>query len=55
MSLLGTTLFADWVNTVPLYLLSALVDVTRIRLYDWGGASLATLYGYMSSSSRLSG
>ncbi|GMP23323.1 hypothetical protein CsSME_00000960 [Camellia sinensis var. sinensis] len=55
MFLLGTTLFTDRANTVPLCLLSALVDVTRIRGYDWGGAGLATLYGYMSSSSRLSG
>ncbi|KAF5933073.1 hypothetical protein HYC85_029244 [Camellia sinensis] len=50
-----TTLFADRANIVPLCLLSALVDVRRIRRYDWGGAGLATLYGYMSSSSRLSG
>ncbi|XP_028099675.1 protein MAIN-LIKE 2-like [Camellia sinensis] len=55
MFLLGTTLFADRANTVPLCLLSALVDVTQILRYDWGGAALATLYGYMSSSSRLSG
>ncbi|GMP55001.1 hypothetical protein CsSME_00019961 [Camellia sinensis var. sinensis] len=55
MFLLGTTLFADQANTMPLCLLSALVDVRRIRHYDWGGAGLATLYGYMSSSSRLSG
>lgn len=45
MFLLGTTLFADRANTVGLYLLSALVDVTRIRRYDWGGVGLATLYG----------
>lgn len=55
MFLLGTTLFVDRANTVALYLLSALVDVTQIRRYDWGGAGLATLYGYMSSSSRRSG
>ncbi|KAL7213424.1 hypothetical protein ACSBR2_016030 [Camellia fascicularis] len=55
MFLLGTTIFAGWANTVPLCLLSALVDVTRILHYDWGGAALATLYGYMSSSSRCSG
>ena len=55
MFLFGTTLFADRANTVPLCLLSALVDVRRICRYDWGGAGLATLYGYMSSSSRLSG
>ncbi|KAF5932880.1 hypothetical protein HYC85_029051 [Camellia sinensis] len=55
MFLFGTTLFADRANIVPLCLLSALVDVRQIRHYDWGGAGLATLYGYMSSSSRLSG
>ncbi|GMP74044.1 hypothetical protein CsSME_00031580 [Camellia sinensis var. sinensis] len=55
MFLLGTTIFADRANTVPLYLLSALVDVTKILRCDWGGAALATLYGYMSSSSRCSG
>ncbi|GMP61421.1 hypothetical protein CsSME_00023896 [Camellia sinensis var. sinensis] len=55
MFLFGTTLFADRANNVPLCLLSALVDVRRIRRYDWGGAGLATLYGYMSSSSRRSG
>ncbi|KAL7257997.1 hypothetical protein ACSBR1_004175 [Camellia fascicularis] len=26
-----------------------------VRLYDWGGAGLATLYGYRSSTSRKSG
>ena len=51
MFLLGTTIFADRANTVPLCLLSALVDVTQILHYDWGGAALATLYGYMSSAS----
>ena len=55
MFLLGMTIFADRANTVPLYLLSALVDVTRILRYDWGGTALATLYGYMSSASRCSG
>ncbi|KAI7990360.1 Protein MAINTENANCE OF MERISTEMS, partial [Camellia lanceoleosa] len=55
MFLLGTTIFADRANTVPLCLLSALVDVTQILHYDWGGAALATLYGYMSSASRGSG
>ena len=55
MFLFGPTLFTDQANTVPLCLLSALVDVRRIRRYDWGGAGLATLYGYMSFSSRLSG
>ena len=53
--LLGIMLFADWANTVALYLLSALVDMTRICGYDWSGAGLATRYGYMSSSSRFSG
>ncbi|KAI8024567.1 Protein MAINTENANCE OF MERISTEMS, partial [Camellia lanceoleosa] len=55
MFLFGTTLFADRANTVGLYLLSALVDLSRVWLYDWGGAGLATLYGYMSSTSRRSG
>ncbi|XP_028079631.1 uncharacterized protein LOC114281385 [Camellia sinensis] len=55
MLLLGTTLFTDQANTVGLHLLSTLVDVTRIRRYDWGGTGLATLYGYMSSSSYRSG
>ncbi|KAL7237908.1 hypothetical protein ACSBR2_004082 [Camellia fascicularis] len=55
MFLFGTTLFVDMVNTVGLYLLSALVDLSQVRLYDWGGAGLATLYGYRSSTSRRSG
>ncbi|KAL7209538.1 hypothetical protein ACSBR1_031144 [Camellia fascicularis] len=55
MFLFGTTLFPDRANTVGLYLLSALVDLSRVRLYDWGGAGLATLYGYMSSTSCRSG
>ena len=55
MFLFGTTIFADRANTVPLCLLSALVDVRDILHYDWGGAALATLYGYMSSASRGSG
>ncbi|KAF5933444.1 hypothetical protein HYC85_029615 [Camellia sinensis] len=52
MFLFGTTLFADRGNTVGLYLLSALVDLSQVRRYDWGGASLATLYCYMSATSR---
>ncbi|GMP95452.1 hypothetical protein CsSME_00044498 [Camellia sinensis var. sinensis] len=48
MFLLGTTIFADRANTVPLCLLSALVDARQILHYDWGGAALATLYGYGS-------
>ena len=43
MFLLGMTIFADWANTVPLCLLSALVDVRQILHYDWGGAALTTL------------
>ncbi|GMP93514.1 hypothetical protein CsSME_00043296 [Camellia sinensis var. sinensis] len=54
MFLLGTTIFANRANTVPLCLLSALV-VTRILRYDWGGTALATLYEYTSSASCCSG
>ncbi|XP_028105625.1 uncharacterized protein LOC114304687 [Camellia sinensis] len=50
--LFGTTLFADRGNTIGLYLLSALVDLSQVRRYDWGGAGLATLYFYMSVTSR---
>lgn len=52
MFLFGTTLFSDRGNTVGLYLLSALVDLSRVQLFDWGGAALATLYCYMSATSR---
>jgi len=52
MFLFGTTLFADRGNTVGLYFLSALVDLSQVRRYDWGGAGLATLYCYMSATSR---
>ena len=52
MFLFGTTLFADRGNTVGLYLLSALVDLSQVRRYDWGGAGMATLYCYMSAASR---
>ncbi|CAL5394275.1 unnamed protein product [Camellia sinensis] len=52
MFLFGTTLFADRGNTVGLYLLSALVDLSQVHRYDWGGAGLATLYFYMSATSR---
>ncbi|GMP86854.1 hypothetical protein CsSME_00039479 [Camellia sinensis var. sinensis] len=52
MFLFGTTLFANRGNTVGLYLLSALVDLSQVRRYDWGGAGLATLYCYMSATSR---
>ncbi|XP_028075697.1 uncharacterized protein LOC114277938 [Camellia sinensis] len=52
MFLFGTTLFADRGNTVRLYLLSALVDLSQVHRYDWGGAGLATLYFYMSATSR---
>ncbi|XP_028068481.1 protein MAINTENANCE OF MERISTEMS-like [Camellia sinensis] len=55
MFLFGTTLFADRVNTVGLYLLSALVDLSQVRHYDWGGVGLATLYNYMSLTSHRSG
>ncbi|KAI8018339.1 Protein MAIN-LIKE 2, partial [Camellia lanceoleosa] len=52
MFLLGTTLFSDRRNTVGLYLLSALVDLSQVSQYDWGGAGLATLYCYMIATSR---
>ncbi|GMP77685.1 hypothetical protein CsSME_00033868 [Camellia sinensis var. sinensis] len=39
-------------NTVGLYLLSALVDLSQVSHYGWGGAGLATLYYYMSATSR---
>ncbi|KAI8002436.1 Protein MAIN-LIKE 2, partial [Camellia lanceoleosa] len=52
MFLLGTTLFSDRGNTVGFYLLSALVDLSQVSQYDWGGADLATLYCYMSATSR---
>ncbi|GMP54999.1 hypothetical protein CsSME_00019959 [Camellia sinensis var. sinensis] len=46
----------EW-EAAQIYLLGevALVDVTWILRYDWGGAALATLYGYMSSASHCSG
>ncbi|GMP43768.1 hypothetical protein CsSME_00013005 [Camellia sinensis var. sinensis] len=52
MFLLGTTLFSDRGNTVGLYLLSALVDLSQVSRYDWGGAGLAILYCYMRTTSR---
>ncbi|XP_028123286.1 uncharacterized protein LOC114320314 [Camellia sinensis] len=52
MFLFGTTLFSDRGNTVGLYLLSALVDLSQVSRYDWGGAGLATLYCYMSVTSH---
>ncbi|KAL7197866.1 hypothetical protein ACSBR2_020396 [Camellia fascicularis] len=55
MFLFGTILFANRGNTVGLYLLSVVVDLSQVRLYDWGAAGLATLYGCMSSISRRSG
>ncbi|XP_028109856.1 protein MAIN-LIKE 2-like [Camellia sinensis] len=55
MFLFGTILFADRANTVRLYLMSALMDLSRVRLYDQSGASLDTLYGYMDSTSSRSG
>ncbi|KAI7984231.1 Protein MAIN-LIKE 2, partial [Camellia lanceoleosa] len=51
MFLLGTTLFSDRGNTVGLYFLSALVDLSQVSQYDWGGVGLATLYCYMSATS----
>ncbi|KAL7238525.1 hypothetical protein ACSBR2_004585 [Camellia fascicularis] len=30
-------------------------DLTRAWFYDWGGTGLTTLYGYMSSTSRIKG
>ncbi|KAI8032895.1 hypothetical protein LOK49_LG01G03919 [Camellia lanceoleosa] len=50
MFLFGTTLFSNRWNIIGLYLLSALVVLQRVLFYDWGGASLPTLYGYMSST-----
>ena len=45
--MLGTSLFSSIDNTVSLGLLAALVDFESISRYDWGGAGLATVYGYM--------
>lgn len=49
---LVTTLFANRENTVGLYLLSGVVELERVREFNWGGASLTTLYRYMISVSR---
>ena len=45
--MLGTSLFSSVDNTVSLGPLVALVDFNNIARYDWGGAGLATMYGYM--------
>lgn len=52
MFLLETTLFSDRGNTVGLYLLSALVHLSQVRHFDWGGTGLTTLYCYMSATFR---
>ena len=46
--MLGTSLFSNVDTTVSLRLLAALADLDGIARYDWGGAGLATVYGYMS-------
>lgn len=53
MFFFGTNLFSNKWNTVGLQLLSALVTLPRVHFYDWRRAGLATLYGYMNSTSRL--
>ena len=53
--LFGTTLFSTRWNTVGLYFLSALVVLPLVRSYNWGAAGLSTLYGYLSSTSRMRG
>ncbi|XP_028070029.1 protein MAINTENANCE OF MERISTEMS-like [Camellia sinensis] len=55
MFLLGTTLFSNRGNTIGLYLLSALVDLSQVRHFDWDGVGLATFYCYMSATSRRRG
>ncbi|XP_028072350.1 protein MAINTENANCE OF MERISTEMS-like [Camellia sinensis] len=51
--LFDTTLFSNRWNTVGLYFLGALVVLQQVHFYDWGAAGLTTLYGYMSSTSRM--
>ena len=53
--LFDTTLFSNRWNTVGLYFLGALVVLQRVHFYDWGTAERTTLYGYMSSISRMYG
>ncbi|XP_028063806.1 protein MAIN-LIKE 2-like [Camellia sinensis] len=53
--LFGTTLFSNGWNTVGFYFLGALVVLQGVCFYDWGMADLTTLYGYMSSTSRMCG
>ena len=45
--LLGSSLLSSIDNTVHLGFLRALEDLDVTSQYDWGGAGLATLYGYM--------
>ncbi|RWR94760.1 serine/threonine-protein phosphatase 7 long form [Cinnamomum micranthum f. kanehirae] len=51
--LLGCTLFTDKSATrVPIYYLSLLMDLTRVRDYAWGAAALAYLYRQLGTATR---
>lgn len=50
--LLRASLFANSDSNIHLRLLKSLEDVDLIRQFDWGGASLATLYANMGDLSR---
>ena len=45
--LLGSSLLSSIDNTIHLGFLRALEDLDATSRYDWGGAGLATLYGYI--------
>ena len=49
LSLLGSSFLSSVDNTFNLGLLRVLEDIDATHLYDWGGASLETLYEYIGS------
>ena len=47
MCLLGSCLLSNVNNTIHLGFLRALEDLGQTARYDWGGAGLVTLYGFI--------
>ena len=47
LCLLGSCLLSNVDNTIHLGFLRALEDLDQTARYDWGGAALATLYGFI--------
>ena len=53
MYVLGCSIFSTMANKIHISLLDCLLNMGRIREWDWGSDDLAMLYRYIGEVSRI--